>query len=225
MKKGTRLYINVTNNCNYKCPFCCMYCGPDKNRFMTLDQYRKIIDDCQTDFEVQLEGGEPFQHRDIEMFVEYAISQERCKKVIILTNGNMLIYMRKLQRLANRYDTKIEFKVSVNYSLIGEAMNHGCNKFLWYKKLSERVDTMPNISMIFNVRKRHIGDEWIEGELEKYGLKEKSNIYFFQSYGRLKNHQEYDQPVIVQNIDDWRIYASDGTCFGQDLIARSEYEK
>ena len=105
-----------------------MYCGPDKNRFMTLDQYRKIIDDCQTDFEVQLEGGEPFKHRDIERFIEYAISQERCRKVIILTNGNMLIYMRKFERLANRYDTKIEFKVSMNYFLISEAMKHGSNK-------------------------------------------------------------------------------------------------
>ena len=40
----------------------------------------------------------------------------------------MLIYMRKFERLANRYDTKIEFKVSMNYFLISEAMKHGSNK-------------------------------------------------------------------------------------------------
>ena len=34
-----------------------------------------------------------------------------------------------------------------------------------------------------------------------------------------------DKPVIVQNIDKWFVYASDGTCFGQDLIARSDYEE
>lgn len=31
MKKGTRLYINLTNKCNTNCPFCCMYSGTDKN--------------------------------------------------------------------------------------------------------------------------------------------------------------------------------------------------
>ncbi|MBQ6628858.1 MAG: hypothetical protein IJH65_08585 [Methanobrevibacter sp.] len=30
MKKGTRLYINITNRCNTRCPFCCMYSGEDK---------------------------------------------------------------------------------------------------------------------------------------------------------------------------------------------------
>ena len=34
-----------------------------------------------------------------------------------------------------------------------------------------------------------------------------------------------DKPVIVQNIDDWFIYACDGKCFNKDLIARSNYEK
>ena len=33
------------------------------------------------------------------------------------------------------------------------------------------------------------------------------------------------KPFINQNIEDWKIYASDGKCFGQDLISRSEYEQ
>ena len=81
---------------------------------------------------------------------------------------------------------------------------------------------MPYINFIFNVRKRK-EDDWIEDELRKYKLFEKSNIFYFQSYGKLKD-SDYEKPIIVQNINNWFLYASDGTCFNQDLIARSEYE-
>ena len=37
--------------------------------------------------------------------------------------------------------------------------------------------------------------------------------------------RKYSDKPIVQNIDNWFIYASDGTCFNQDLIARSDYEE
>ena len=38
-------------------------------------------------------------------------------------------------------------------------------------------------------------------------------------------NSNYSKPIIVQNIDNWCIFASDGTCFNQNLIERSEYEK
>ena len=79
------------------------------------------------------------------------------------------------------------------------------------------------IKITFNVRKRNKGDENLEEKLKKYGLFENSNIYYLQSYGKLSG-SDYDKPVIVQNIDNWKIYACDGTCFEQDLIARSNYE-
>lgn len=61
--------------------------------------------------------------------------------------------------------------------------------------------------------------------VEEAGLKEISNIFYLQSYGKYENEKGYSKPVIVQNIDDWFIYACDGTCFGKDLVARSDYEK
>ena len=44
MKKGTRLYINITNHCNTDCPFCCMYSGTKKNTYMDFDTFKTIID-------------------------------------------------------------------------------------------------------------------------------------------------------------------------------------
>ena len=61
--------------------------------------------------------------------------------------------------------------------------------------------------------------------IEEANLKEISNIFYLQSYGRYENETEYSKPIIVQNIDDWFVYACDGKCFGKDLIARSNHEK
>lgn len=220
MKEGTRLYINLTNKCNTNCPFCCMYSGTEKNRFITFEQYKNIIDLSKGPIELQLEGGEPLLHNDIFLFIEYAISTKRCTKVIILTNGILLEkYMKRFIDIANWNNILFEFKVSINYWLIKENKNH----LFMLNKMIFATDFIENINIVLNVRKR-FEDEWIEKELEKYRLKEHSNIYYLQSYGKMTN-SEYDKPIIVQNIDNWRIYASDGTCFNQDLIARSEYEK
>lgn len=223
MKKGTRLYINLTNKCNTNCPFCCMYSGTDKNRFISFEQFQNIIDNCEDNFELQLEGGEPLLHKDIFLFIEYAIHTNRCTKIIVLTNGYLLEqYMKRFVDIANWYEILIEFKVSINYWLLQETKNNNINHLQKLNHLVFATEFISNINILFNVRKR-IGDDWIEEELKKYQLFEKSNIFYLQSYGKLIN-SKYDKPVIVQNIDNWFIYASDGSCFGQDLVARSEYE-
>ena len=65
MKDGKRLYINLTNKCNTECPFCCMYSNERNSRFITFEQYKKIIDSTKQSFELQLEGGEPLLHPKI----------------------------------------------------------------------------------------------------------------------------------------------------------------
>ena len=84
--KGTRLYINITNRCNTDCPFCCMYSGTGKTIDMKFDVFRRIVDDCDGEFEIQFEGGEPLIHKNFYLFLEYAIATGRCKKVNILMN-------------------------------------------------------------------------------------------------------------------------------------------
>ena len=226
LAKGTRLYINLTNKCNVECPFCCMYSGKDKDRFLSFEQFKKIIDDCDTSFELQLEGGEPLLHKDLFLFLEYAIHTGRCAKILVLTNGILLEkYIRRFISIAAWYRILVEFKVSINYYLLEEMGKTGIN---WLDRLCSLVfatEYMDYIHILFNVRKRKSGDDWMEDELSRYRLKERSNVFYLQSYGKLKESEEYEGPVIVQNIEGWRIYASDGTCFGQDLVARSEYEK
>lgn len=220
-KKGTRLYINITNSCNVNCPFCCMYSGTDKNNYMSFDTFKKIIDNTDKEFELQLEGGEPLLHKNIFLFIEYAISTKKCNKIIILTNGILLNnYVDRFIEIAQWYKIPFEVKVSVNYYLIDKNKDH--LKFL--SNLSFAIRYLPYFNLKLNVRKRKEIDEWIDEKISSLGLKDIGNSYYMQSYGKLID-SEYDKPIIVQNIEDWFIYASNGKCFKQDLIARSEYER
>ena len=221
MKKGKRLYVNITNKCNVECPFCCMYSNPSNKRFMSFDTFKGIIDETKESFELQLEGGEPLLNKNLFLFLEYAVSTNRCKKIILLTNGILLEeYMNRLIDFSSWNKILLEIKVSINYFLIEKNENH-------IKKMADlafATKYIPSIDMVFNVRKRNEKDEDIETELKHYGILKQSNVFYLQSYGKLKDSDEYEKPIIVQNIEDWSLYASDGKCFGQDLIARSEYE-
>lgn len=236
MKNGTRLYINITNHCSVNCPFCCMYSGKEKKTFMSFDIFKSIIDSCKGEFELQLEGGEPTLHPQMYLFIEYAISTTRCSKIIILSNGfnpDATPYtidtvnrfndnIKRLISIVNAYSIDIEVKISINYHLLRVIPN----AFSDYNKLIFATQYIPGFDIIFNVRARDEKEkEEFEVNLKKYGLFDRSNIYFFQSYGKLSASAKYDKPVIVQNINNWRLYACDGEGFEQDLIARSEHEK
>ncbi len=188
---------------------------------MSFAEFKKIIDSKENPFELQIEGGEPLLHKDMYSFLQYGVETGRCLKVIILTNGFLLDeHFNKLVEFGKSNNIPIIIKISVNYWLyqIDNEIVKKCKDFYELSKDN------PNFDIILNVRLRH-GDDWIVDLVEEAGLKEISNIFYLQSYGKYENEKGYSKPVIVQNIDDWFIYACDGTCFGKDLVARSDYEK
>ena len=216
-----RQYINITNNCNANCEFCCMWSDSSKHTFMNFDTFKKIIDSKDKHFELQLEGGEPLLHKDMYLFMEYARSTKRCDKIIILTNGILLDkHLKRLVNFYKEYQIPIDIKISINYWLYNMD-NKILEKALDYYSSTEFID---GVNIILNVRLRY-EDEWLRDLIKDYHLENISNIFYLQSYGKLENNKEYDKPVIVQNIDDWFIYACDGKCFNKDLIERSNYER
>lgn len=216
-----RQYINLTNKCNANCEFCCMWSDSSKNRFITFEEFKEIIDSKKEDFELQLEGGEPLMHKDMYLFMEYARSTQRCKKIIILTNGILLDeHLPRLVDFHKNYKIPILIKMSINYWLY-RLDKTSLDKALNYYYDVEFID---GVDIVFNVRLRH-EDNWLKDLLEEKSLTSHSNIFFLQSYGKFEDQDEYEKPIIVQNIDDWFIYSCDGKCFGKDLIARSNYEK
>ncbi len=216
-----RQYINITNNCNANCEFCCMWSDSSKHTFMSFETFKKIVDSSDKEFELQLEGGEPLLHKDMYLFMEYARSTGRCAKIIILTNGILLgEHLNRIVTFHKNYNIPITIKMSVNYWLF-KMDKKALDKARDYYLATEFID---GVDIKLNVRLRH-EDEHIRDLIKVYGLEEISNIFYLQSYGKYEEKTEYEKPVIVQNIDDWYIYACDGTCFFKDLIKRSEYER
>ena len=126
IKEGMRLYINITNYCNFECPFCCMYSSPKNTyAFMNFDTFKQIIDTHKfyKNVEVQLEGGEPTTMVEnwFFLFVTYALEQPNVNKVIICSNGsfNPEIF-NHLVTLANFYKKEILMKISINYYIINK---------------------------------------------------------------------------------------------------------
>lgn len=197
-----------------------MYSGKEKNTFMDFNVFKYIIDGKDDDFELQLEGGEPLLHPFMLLFMWYAHSTGRCKKIIILTNGKLISdYLEEIISFMDRARIQIEIKMSINYWLYSE----NPHIFKQARDLHCATEFVDGISVVFNVRMRH-GDEWIIDLLKENKIYEQSNVFYLQSYGRMTG-TEYAKPVIVQNVEDWFIYSCDGKCFDKDLIARSEHEK
>jgi MoaA/NifB/PqqE/SkfB family radical SAM enzyme len=198
-----------------------MFSSSKKNTFMSFETFKNIIDNYSDDFELQLEGGEPLLHPDLYLFLEYARNSGRCKKVIITTNGILLYdHLDKLVNFHKYYQIPVLIKMSINYLLYKmdkDIFKKGRDLFL----ATEFID---GFYIKFNVRLRH-SDDYIVDMLKENKIYEQSNVYYLQRYGKYENESDYDLPVIVQNIDDWFIFACDGKCFNKNLIERSNYER
>lgn len=221
MEAKNRLYFNLTNKCNVACDFCCMFSDPSKGTFIDFETFKTIVDESDGNFELQLEGGEPFLHPDFYLFIEYAKYTKRCAKIVISTNGILL--KKNLQRLTDFCDTSnipMVVKCSINYYLY----NLDNNIIKRSRDLYLATEFIPNFDIRFNVRIRKDVDGWLIDELAKNKIIDYSNVYYLQNYGRMDD-DTYEKPFIVKNIDNFYLYASDGKCFDQDLISRSNYEK
>ena len=232
IKDGMRLYINITNYCNFECPFCCMYSSYKNTRaFMSFETFKHIIDTHRSynHVEVQIEGGEPTTavNDGFFLFVTYALEQPNVDKVIICSNGSFKPYIfKQLVSLANFYEKKILMKISINYYLINKIFNGDINEAMkYYDRLVFLTKYNNHFDIKFNVRLRNNNqDDKIKDAIINFDFAKYAQSFNFQSYGRLKGSIDYKEPEIVQNISDWKLYAHDGVCFDQDLIKRSEYE-
>lgn len=221
-----RLYINITNRCNVSCPFCCQYSSPQRNCYMSFETLQSIVDRHEK-FEVQFEGGEPTIHPDFIKMVNYCMNHKECGRVVIQSNG---IERAILERclIEKDYWTKLVFKISFNDYLYKLGIptnadaniknNHLFNLLL----LKQNIQFVPNTKLIINARVSENDCNDVTQLLTDNGLIDDAVIYAIQKYGR---STEGIVPFIKQNIKDWKVFTSDGKCFEQDLIARSEYEK
>lgn len=79
--------IELTNHCNLECIFCWQQCMTRDKGFISEELFKKVVHECsQHNTPIRLiRWGEPFLHRKIISFLEYAKSEKLL--VHITTNG------------------------------------------------------------------------------------------------------------------------------------------
>lgn len=220
-----KIYVNITNKCQYDCPFCCMYSSPLNKTFMAFDTFKNIVDNADKPTIVQLEGGEPLLHPHIMLFIEYCASVENVQSIVIDTNGVLLAKMvDKIIEIASRTHKNITIKPSINFYILQKRPK--CIEE--YQNLASACEFLEYVNFEFNIRwfnetdKTQI-DECIKDLITKPYFA--FNMFQFNRYGKCRLENSLPEIKINDVYSNWNIFSTDGTCFGTDLIARSEYEK
>jgi 7,8-dihydro-6-hydroxymethylpterin dimethyltransferase len=82
--------LEITDNCNLRCPICYASSGPERPRFRSLDQIERMLDaivrnEGEPDV-VQVSGGEPTIHPDFFTVLDLC-RQRPIKHLMVNTNG------------------------------------------------------------------------------------------------------------------------------------------
>ena len=119
------LRLNVTNQCNLSCATCPIKANIYNNSFMKFNVFQNILCEHRNiPLEVILEGGEPFLHPQLFLFLEYLKTVPNFKKVIISTNGYVEEYFDTLLDTINRLNICVQLNVAITSSLIESYPSH-----------------------------------------------------------------------------------------------------
>ncbi|TAN60641.1 radical SAM protein, partial [bacterium] len=80
--------INVTGVCNLSCGYC--YYQPRAHDVMPWESFKKAVTELSelSVFFLNISGGEPFTHPEINKFIRFA--HDKFEHVVVLTNGTIL---------------------------------------------------------------------------------------------------------------------------------------
>lgn len=222
MKKT--LYIHITNKCDFNCSSCPSYCDPCGLGFIKFHELQLAVQNYEKyPIEVVLEGGEPFLHPHIYLFIEYLSALENVKKITLSTNG---VYVRDnlqdILRIIERNKVHISLQIVMNSEMLVEFPEA-------LDICKELVTTMQEVELFSaSFCLKYNSDEDKMELLTKVTEKDIPLIYtefqLVKAYGRLKD-SEYPLPVMPDNPVDWVCIAWDGTDFQTNLIERPEYEQ
>lgn len=221
MKKT--LYIHLTSRCGLACPSCYGACTPCGKGFIKFEEFKEAVRAYDNwPIEVSLEGGEPFMHPHLFLFMEYLAAMDNVKKIIICTNGfNSMENLPLLDQFVQRTHARVDFRFEVLSDVISgypDTMDV-CRQALDY------VQGKDLLTVSYNVRWK--SDEDKEFLLAKFAEHDiplvLASFEGLLAYGRLEG-TDYPIPVIPMEPATWACIAWDGTDFHQDLVARARYE-
>ena len=221
MKKT--LYIHLTSRCGLACPSCYGACSPCGKGFIKFEEFKEAVRAYDNwPIEVSLEGGEPFMHPHLFLFMEYLAAMDNVKKIVICTNGSEAMKnLPLLEQFVQRTKERVDFRIEINSDIIASCpdLMDICHSSLAY------VQGKDFLTVSFNVRWKNDEDkEFLLSQLNEADIPLVLAAFDgMMAYGILDG-SDYPLPVIPSGPASWSCIAWDGTDFHQDLLARSRYE-
>lgn len=108
------LDVVVTEKCSLKCKDCSnlmqYYEKPEDNEIaLLLDSVQRFMNSIDVLHEARLIGGEPFMYKKLPLVVRQLVSNEKCEKITIFTNGTII---PKGDMLASLKNEKVSLIIS-----------------------------------------------------------------------------------------------------------------
>lgn len=215
------LRINITNKDNTSCGSLIQHDDYYGN-YMMFRIFQHIL--CENDsvpIDVVLEGGEPFIHKHLFLFLEYLNCIKTLNEITIV-NHDITLFKKYYDNIKD-ISTRLAIPIKINSTISSCLLNIYPDYISICKNILSSILSESNLSLIFKVVYTSDEDKvFLENILKENNIPFNYCIFsIIHSYGNLSN-SEYP----IENINDTTIkcYASDGTNFGSDLVKRSEYE-
>lgn len=224
-KYPSEIGVEITNQCNFDCKHCINNSSYDDNHYLEYDTINKIIRYMVERGIVclDLSGGEPLLHKDINKIIETAYSNDLT--ISIATNG-YLLDEKKIDFFKNK-------NVSVRISFDGYDDNtykiiRGENKFdRVIKNISLAVKKGLKISLVTVLHSKNVKNakEFIKKAKELGVSKIRFMMYVNQGRGKnsdLKMLSVGDWKYILENHRKWGEEYQMEVCIDSPLMAITE---
>lgn len=201
MKKFKKIYVEITNICNLKCPFCSI--DDKKKREMSILEFDNVLNkiNSYTDYLYLHVKGEPLLHSKFKEILD--ICSKYNKKVNITTNGTLL--NKKVNDILGSSVRQINISI---HSIVGD--------YLFDILKSSKILSENGIYVVFRF--------WVYNEKEKNSINEilkfydkldlkdrinKENNIKINEFIYINKDKEFIWPSLNNNI-----IRENGTCLG-----------
>ncbi len=201
MKKFKKIYVEITNICNLKCPFCSV--DNKKKREMSLKEFDDVLNNINdyTDYLYLHVKGEPLLHSNFKGILD--ICSKYNKKVNITTNGSLL--KKRVNDIIGSNVRQVNISL---HSIVGDYLNDILSAS---KELSAHGIYVVFRFWVYNEKEKNSINEILKF-YDKLDLKErinKENNIKINEFVYINKDKEFIWPSLNNNI-----IRDAGTCLG-----------
>lgn len=197
MKKFKKIYVEITNICNLKCPFCSI--DDKKKREMSVIEFDEVLNKINdyTDYLYLHVKGEPLLHSDFKGILD--ICDKYNKSINITTNGILL--KRKVKDILNSRVRQVNISL---HSIVGDYLKDILEAS---KILSENKIYVVFRFWVYNEQEKNSINEILK--FYKIDLKNDTNNIKINDYVYINKDNEFIWPRLDNDV-----IRTKGTCLG-----------